>query len=289
MSFLHCEKTPKNNMNARFHLQSVFTGTSERTFSAAPLGSLTIEASLALPIFLFFTVCIIYFLLLISVQNDIQLHIDEAAREVTKREYLAEIGEAASMANTSSLLLKAQIIDDHLRERLDLSAIQGGSAGMHTFDSSYDKETGVLRAVVNYDFIFPYIPSSIGRRRFSQQCVCRAWIGESLDDKSSSSGEDEEQIVYITPYGSVYHLSKECPVLDLSIRAVNRSEVGLLRSSDGSIYKECSCVAEGSVVYITDYGVLYHSSLDCPSLKRTVLAVGISKAGGRKACSRCGG
>ena len=56
----------------------------ERAFSAAlkKKGSLTIEAALSLPIFLFFVIAVFYFLMIIFLQSDIQLHMEETARSM---------------------------------------------------------------------------------------------------------------------------------------------------------------------------------------------------------------
>ena len=64
----------------------------ERAFSAAlkKKGSLTIEAALSLPIFLFFVIAVFYFLMIIFLQSDIQLRMEETARSMGKQAYLIE-------------------------------------------------------------------------------------------------------------------------------------------------------------------------------------------------------
>lgn len=264
----------------------------ERAFPGV-LASLTIEASLILPLFLFFTVCIIHFLILLSLQADIQVHAEEAARAISRRAYVADEEDLFTVVNTNPLTIKAQMLDSSLSSRLNASQVLGGADGLHTILSTYDEETGLLDVVVTYTYVFPYLPKSIGSVNFIQRCYTRAWIGKELKESSVEEGAAEgtdEKIVYITPTGTVYHLSPSCPYLDLSIRAVSRESLRTIRSLDGSIYGKCHCVTSANdYVYVTNYGVMYHSDPECSSLKRTVMAVTLSEAGSRKACSKCGG
>ena len=262
----------------------------ERAFQSASFrASLTIEASLALPIFLFFTVCLIHFLILISLQCDIQLHIDEAARDIGKSVYMTSDSEILSLLEGNFLVVRSKILDDDLTERLDNSRVRGGASGISAALSSYARESGILDIEISYIYDFPFLPSSIGSLQLIQKSYTRAWIGTELESAGASQSDDEE-IVYITPSGTAYHKNTSCPYLDLSIRSVSASTVSDLRNKSGGRYSRCSCVLSGATsVYVTDYGVLYHSSLTCPKLKRSVSAVAISEVGNRHACSKCCG
>lgn len=270
--------------------QSVPDKTRGRTFPSALKGSLTIEASLVLPVFLFFMTAIIHFLLLISLQSDIQLRIDEAAREIGKRAYVADESEVLSLVNGNSLTIRKQILSDELTDRINNSSIIGGVSGFHTILSSYNDNSGILDIIATYKYRFPYLPARIGTFSIMQRCYCRAWIGAPLDE-STSSGAEDEQIVYITPTGRAYHTSPSCNYLDLSIKSVLYSEVDSLRNLGGSRYGRCSCAAKvtDGKVYVTSYGILYHLDLTCSKLKRTVKAVPISQVGGRHLCPKCAG
>jgi hypothetical protein len=119
----------------------------------------------------------------------------------------------------------------------------------------------------------------------------RAWTG--FDASKASKGNDgkEEEIVYIAETGTVYHKSRACTHIKLSIKSTSLTSVGDIRSKNDSIYhkcEKCGSKAKGTV-YITDYGDRYHSSLSCSGLKRTISAVPISQVGDKPACSKCGG
>lgn len=123
--------------------------------------------------------------------------------------------------------------------------------------------------------------------RVSQTSKSRMWTG----DADSNCGQNEDY-VYVTEHGTVYHRNRECNYLDLTIRAVNYADVGAKRNKNEHKYYACSsCVAEKmwlSNVYITDYGTCYHASLGCSGLKRTIYLIPISEVGGKGACSKCG-
>lgn len=116
----------------------------------------------------------------------------------------------------------------------------------------------------------------------------RAWTG--YDNAANAGNEDEEEIVYIAETGTVYHRSRGCTYLKLSITVVSKEELDDERSANGSIYhgcEECGSRA-GDTVYITNYGTKYHGSLRCSKLKRTVSSVPISQVHDKSACSKCG-
>lgn len=250
--------------------------------------SLTIEAALVLPVFLFFVACMIHFLLLISLQSHIQLHLDEAARQIGKRAYIADESEILSLISSNSFTIRAEVLTGDLPDRINASRIQDGTSGFSTFLSSYDKSSSELDVVATYEYTFPYIPERIASFRFLQRSLCRAWTGEPL---SKAEAEDEVsgegRIVYITPAGRAWHATPQCHYLDLSIRPVSIDIVSSLRNDSGGRYGRCKCVTDTEMVYITNYGILYHSDITCYALKRTVMAVDISEVGSRHPCKKC--
>ena len=115
-------------------------------------------------------------------------------------------------------------------------------------------------------------------------------IKEWKGNKKAGVGSEDDETVYITETGLVYHKDYHCTHLDLSIHMVQTSDISSMRNADGGKYYACEhCMRNGGDgVYITDTGDRYHSSLSCSGLKRTVYAVPISEAVGKGACSRCG-
>lgn len=135
----------------------------------------------------------------------------------------------------------------------------------------------------------PFAFLSFGRRPVFQQAVVRAWVGYT---RESFAGKTGGQMVYMTPAGEVYHRSRDCTYLRLTIRTLSAEELETARNESGGKYSPCEyCVknaVSGGIVYITDYGSSYHYSSVCQGLKRTVMAVPLSQVTGMGCCSRCG-
>lgn len=108
--------------------------------------------------------------------------------------------------------------------------------------------------------------------------------------------DDASEIVYITENGEVYHRNRACRYLKIKTKEIQYHEVEYIRNMSGEKYKSClKCIGRGkqppsfnTPVYVTDYGNRYHITNSCRAISRNVMAVLISEAGGKRACSKCG-
>lgn len=125
-------------------------------------------------------------------------------------------------------------------------------------------------------------PLFSGKRKITQSAVCRPWIG-------FTKLEEQETYVYITPEGSVYHLTADCTHLELSIHTVSLKSAKTMKNQYGESYKKCELCKEvpGNIVYITEEGNRYHSRRGCSGLKRTVRLVPLRSVLERSCCLRC--
>lgn len=119
-------------------------------------------------------------------------------------------------------------------------------------------------------------------QEITQKAVCRAWVG-------FTGLENEETYVYITPEGSVYHLTSKCTHLDLSVHLVTLTQAKTQKNQQGERYRKCElCKQEAGIfVYITNEGNRYHSDRSCSGLKRTIRMVPLSSVPDRNCCHRC--
>jgi hypothetical protein len=315
-------------------------------------GSLTIEAALVLPIFIYIIIAFVYFLQIIGVQENLQNAITETgfftAKYAYVYDYISEYEqeeesqdentednkntkdsknindnknteenkndlnkekEEKSEENTKSKLessmeaIIAKGIDStyyklKMQDYLDVnkinhSCIDNGFDGVHTYLSSFLREDDAIDIILTYNIKLPLLFINIDAIPIMQRVRMRGWNGHKVAAKNSPSDttDENEEMVYITETGTVYHLYKDCTYLNLSIKEVNFDQIENLRNKSGGKYKKCSiCGDSGNSsgqVYITDTGDRYHWNLNCSGLKRTIITIPKSEVGDRSLCSRC--
>lgn len=119
--------------------------------------------------------------------------------------------------------------------------------------------------------------------------VIKPWTG--YDVTSAKNRKEEDIIVYMTQYGSVYHKDRGCTHLSLSIQSISIDEVGGKINWNEGHYSPCEyCGNHGFVtlVYITNYGDRYHTTIKCRGLRRYVKSVPLSQVEGIPPCQKCG-
>ena len=248
--------------------------------SEKPKGSLTIEASLVVPVFLF------AMFMVLSVINLLRFHLNlqEAVHQETKK--LAET--AYSEWNCSEGSVRSEVLKRLDGRLMDKAPVKSGASGIDFSDTKLDNRE-VIEINASYEAELPYDSLKLFDYRFSSKCVMHTFTGyeKGLDERTIE--DRKEEYVYITETGTVYHKNRECSYLRLSIKETSKDSLKTLRNTSGHKYYPCEkCGAHaGSSVYITSDGTCYHSSLDCSGLKRTVRCIPISEAGGRGPCSRC--
>lgn len=234
-------------------------------------GSLTVETALVLPWFLFAMVTVLYLFRVMQIQYMVGDALDKAVAETALvRETTPEKAE-----NSVKLLFYKELVAN----QCPISMINLGMAGFIWDDS--DKNEEYLNVEVNYQIKMPGWLLKSNMLQVTETSRCRRWTGIPGSGSNQSFGE----WVYITPEGSVYHRSRECTHLKLSIHSVTA------KAAEG--YRPCELCAKGekitAVVYITEEGECYHTKLNCSGLKRTIYMVPLTQVKRWSPCSRCGG
>lgn len=271
-------------------------------------GSLTVEASIVLPIFLSVIMALMSFFEVIQIQTRIQQGMKDSVTSAAGYYYLLEEpneaedvgGEEAEDVTTlivqggiTAVYLKQKLLYSVGREILDCSWIIGGSDGLTVLGSRFPDDDGNLDLTVTYRVRVPFLPGNFGSLLFTQRECQRVWSGNKAPSQDGDKIEDEtkeDQIVYITETGSVYHTSLDCSYLKLSVKQIRHNEVVNYRSDDGSKYYACDrCEKGGSGfwVYITSSGNRFHTDPNCAALRRNVKSVKLSEVSDRHCCSRC--
>lgn len=266
--------------NEKYYTQpSSYTSHAGKVSVFTPLkGSITVEAAMAVPIFFFAVICLIYMFEIMAVKVSVRSGLSYAGKIVMQESYPLAVITPGS--------IEEDVVNAIGAERLERSIVVGGSTGIDCSSSSMSLRTGIGKLVAEYQIRIP-VPMF-----YTEGITCResirvkAWTGY----EKSFLGTGDDETVYITENGLVYHKDYHCTYLDLSIHMVSAENVEDLRNSDGGKYYACWICGGGSSsqVYITDSGNKYHGSLSCSGLKRTVYAVPLSEVVGKGACIRCG-
>ena len=250
----------------------------ERASAPETKASVTIEASIAIPLFLFAVLCLIW---MIEIQN-IRISIAGAAQSAAKK----ESEQTALFSVLNSIKLKSDILDLLGEEWLENSIIKGGRSGISCWKSYVSPVTGEMNVVVEYEIKLPVPMFGSPSAELREEFKMSSWTGY----KDRSAEEDGAEIVYITEHGTVYHEKYQCPYLQLSVSFIPYTEAERMRNASGGKYYGCEKCVYGppmTGVYITDYGNRYHNSLNCSGLRRTIRAIKKSEAGWRGGCSKC--
>lgn len=261
--------------------------------------SLTVEAALAVPIFVLFFVLFLGLFQVIQTEAQMNQAISYTASKLAMESMkgeglLVESNESEnSKVNGASALNYAK--EKVLGKRILVKQLEDmGCKKLHIKNGwdgivlqSINGDAEYVRLTVEYQIILPI--NIFGKESVSvrQSAVARRWIG------TLNEGESANQWVYVTAWGTAYHSTPGCGYLDLSLWAVTQSQVFKLRNQSGARYYKCVFCAgdisnsKDETVYITDYGRQYHCSLDCIAIKRTVMRIKLENVQGRNPCSKC--
>lgn len=282
------------------------TGERASVFASAARGSFTIEASLTMTFFLLSVCGILYLFLLFHLQVTLQEAAERVTQSVAQYGYAKEClmsggQQGQEWAKEAGDLLRWGFQTEFFRqsifkyvsaEYLDGSCIRGGSNGILFVESRMLEEDGMVDAVMRYDVEIPIGFPGMTRFHFVQRSRKRAWTGRQEETDSGAAGENEE-MVYVTETGTVYHLYDDCTHIRLSVQDVEGGQVDQLRNGSGGKYKPCEKCCGGedaeTTVYITKEGNRFHSTLGCSGLKRQVRSITKKEAEeSMSLCGRCG-
>ncbi len=282
-------------------------------------GSMTVEAAMVVPVFLFFIMNVLFIFDMIRLQSNMLAALHETGTQISEYAYYYRYGlsdilniqagddtyqgetgadfgiaEAAASFVLSETYVKEKVTDHLGAGYLDKTCLSGGA------DSISYAQSQILAGGDNVDLIADYrvrpfirIP---GVDDFSMQnrFYSHAWVGYDIgaEPEDHDKEDDDDPTVYYTASGTVYHCDRGCTYLNPSIRTVNASELDSLRNKGGAKYYPCESCHPSSTgtVLITSEGNRYHSSSTCPGIKRTVYEAKLSEVKGKMpACSKCGG
>ncbi len=233
-------------------------------------GYITIEASLVIPLFLFFmlTMSGIYMILLA------EAHIHQslaAATDYTAKQYYLK--RNMLLSSTVKSQFHTYLRDDYYVDYY----VDGGSNGVSISVERDRNNKNIILVTAKYKakLVLPLLGTY--SLNLSNQIKQKTFVGFTEEDSLK-----QESYVYITPNREAYHMRRDCTHLLLDVSAVSSHQKGN--------YQACHyCKAEGTqgVIYIAKNGTVYHNDRGCVGLKRTVRRVNRKSVEGLGACTRC--
>ncbi len=272
--------------------------------------SLTIEAALALTLFMFTVILLSVPMEILDTQRKVQTVLETTGRELewlvyktSHKVHQAEKETANSSGENENLdgidfdiwveVPSNLLVQAYLKEKIQ------AAAGNRVFDIkcdassvSADGEWIDLRAT--YQVRLPFSIFSLNHVKLSSRSRKRVWIGVDggYFSKNMNSDKDEEW-VYIGRDSTRFHISESCHYISNQITTVAYENVGNLKNAAGVRYKACArCggyASSGGMAYILPSGKVYHGRQDCSSLSYYVQKVRRSDVEYLGICSYCGG
>lgn len=263
--------------------------------------SLTVEASVAFPVFFF---AVLYLIQMFSVLRA-EVAIAEAgitsAREISVYSYATERlaeGEVAQADKLLSLFDQKIVRDASMTAlfyaRCDQRILEEGKVaqGLGGIWVNTEEDGDRVRASIQYRVTPVNVWKPEKGRYYTMRIVYRPWTG---DKEAGGTGSPEQTqdtgIVYVTKYGTVYHVDRNCTYIKIDTREIHTDRLENERNESGAKYYPCEfCSPSACVeVYITDYGTRYHSTSSCSAIRRQVMEVSLEKVKDtHRSCSKCG-
>ena len=256
-------------------------------------GYITVEASLVVPLFLFFMLAMSGIFMVLMAEAHVHQSLAAATDYITEYCYLEQkllsqkeekkTSKDKEFVNVDNLIdaviLKQQLSkyigDDFYVEKV----ISGGKSGILVQVQSDKSNSKIMIATASYQakVVLPLLGTySIN---LSNQIKQKAFVGFTEEEYNNS-----DYFVYVTPNREAYHMRRDCTHLVLDVSAVSSNRKGNYEPCFYCGIKKC-----GKTIYIAKHGEVYHNQRGCVGLKRTVRRVKLSSVEGIGACERCGG
>jgi hypothetical protein len=255
--------------------------------------SMTVEAALAVPVFIFCMVNILMIFQMVEYNSRIFAAVHQTGNRIART---AGLKNATGSGTAGSAVLSLAYVPVGMSDCLSGSisengCIRGGRGGLSYIGSSVLAADDIIDIHVSYHVRPAYAGYGWGGARMYVRYYGRGWTGYD-PTRGQTEQQSDERMVFITKSGTVYHLSRGCRSLCPSVKGIPYSAVGESRNDDGRRYGRCPYCGShipGETVYVTDYGDCYHSSPCCRALRRTVYTIPLSQVGSRGPCAICGG
>ena len=214
------------------------------------------------------------------------INLRQKSKKIAKEQQQVEsqlLASYESLYRLAYTYVKNQICNQLGEEYLEQSPLEQGADSLQFLESSTKND--ICEIVVTYG-ISP-LTEVLGFRKFR---MANRYYGHLWNGYAIPGTENDEEYVYVTEDSEVYHRSRECTHLRLSVRRVEAAEIpkGYHPCEKCMVQKKDAAAPEENGYYICSEGECYHRRRDCPGLKRTVYCIARKDVDGYRECSRCG-
>lgn len=262
-------------------------------FSRKHKASMTVEAAVIFSLFLIVVLNLLSVLEFVRLQSSMVTALHQVGKKLSIYGYAYDkSGLEVEEYPLSSVIFSYTYVKSNVEkyageEYLDNTVLKNGRTGIYYGNSKIMEEDRIdIIALYEVSGLFDY--NGVKGIPMYSRFFGHVWNGYDVEGQRNT--EDEEIYVFITKNGTVYHRNRNCTYLNPSVKAIYYDELKERRNENGAIYYACERCGntKTTVVYITEQGTRYHTSLECSGLKRTIYSIPISEVGGRSPCSKCG-
>lgn len=262
--------------------------------------SVSVEAAIALSVFIFAIVAMMIPFRMMERQRQVQASLESVNEKLCQYAYLEYqltkgeeipkeegewkedllLGLINGAAGEGAKILAKRMFSQEGMERISFS------------QSTFLKDNETINFHMNYQMRMPFSILGLSSLSFSSGSVRRAWIGRDGLHKEEKTDEKSEQVVYIGKNSTRYHKSRNCHYLSNQLQSVSFDKISDYRNQGGGKYYPCAVcgkrASKGSLVFIMKSGSRYHSDSVCSAITASIQAVKLSEVEDLGACSYCG-
>ncbi len=276
-----------------------------RTFLFSSLkGSLTLEAAIVLPLYMFFLITVLYILNIIHIENILQSAMEEAARSINSHAYVAEqfeelqdeerytvgshdSGFVLNLAKNqiSKITIKNCFLTDRIKNIADNSYIKNGYNGIVISLGNNDL-SDYIDFNISYVISLPFLPSDIFYIPITQRCYFKPFVGTDISEKKG----DYTEYVYVTATGSVYHTTPYCTYLNRYYDIITEDKMNVSWDTAEGYHPCPHCAYEQPICptsFLCPGSNVYHNRTDCAYIETFIYKVPKEQIGSMPMCSRC--
>lgn len=257
------------------------------------LASLTLEAALSLPLFLFFAIALMQPMNWLDRQRKVQTAVEAVCEEMSLTAYLIEIYNKNPDEQSDDNLYK--IVSDVAAGLLLKGKAEEYADGIVVIKSDLEDERGNICMEIQYREKIPFFSVLAGGVTMRAGAQRRPWtgLGGKIKGPSGMDGRDQggEEMVYVGANMGRYHLYRDCHYLSNQYETLSAGQIGTAKNASGRRYTACSRCVKGDLqagqVYVTPEGEHYHADKSCSAMVSYVRCVPKKEVEYLGLCSYC--